>query len=981
MVYEVKSPPEVQENYNKLTSDEGDYFYWNKKKFGKIEIGDPVFVVNPTKNEVLFTRREGAFIEVDYNPDDNATTIPDRDQIYIIKGKWDDFVRLRILSKRELAGGAGWNNLGNSETTYLLGPNSNSEVAPNNLRRVRFLRKLFADDLAAAELLDDCIKELQQAVGMGASISTEPASTEKVDPDELFAVLQRYEAETILFQSSDKGALYSVEADGPKFIVNRLNAIDPVTVSPQTYINHIRRLRERRGRMGFSDFDNTKAISNCLLQSRILALSADRKEIVDVSDGGNRIDLLCEIFKNLNVDRSREEPKLYKPAMLFCVIDAIEHGELLENRIPFDWIAPRFIKKLAELGEQVGNEQAAQAFCHLKSDMIWLHAVADPHNPMKDGREGPAAAREKVKYALIKETFWECLQDSANRDRALATLQEHWFGAASLPQFWWVNQGGIYKREVEGEYLWAPKKDKAGNSRFYWDNVRLARKGDIVFNYADGEIRAISHVVGEAVDSDSAEESDPWQKSGSRVELECHILKNPIQLSAIGKPLAEMSEGKYQVINKNYEPNQGYLFRLSEEAVRTIISHLKEEDMPEKLLSILPDPQDLTLPSTLDDSFIPAVTSAIKGSGFIFEEKFLQRFLFSLLAKPFVILTGTSGTGKTQLAMKFAQWLVGKDGYELVPVGADWTDNRQVLGQYNPFDKAFVSTRILDILLRAESDPMRPYFLILDEMNLSHVERYFADFLSGIESGDSISLHRNGTDVKTTERVAVPEQIKIPNNLFIVGTVNIDETTYMFSPKVLDRANVLEFSIKTDGFKQFFDNGAGMLEIPFGGGRSYALAFLEHATKIRFGDLGRSEIQADQATIQEILLDLFSLLENTGMEFAFRTASEIDRYCRAAHSLTRLDSWDLATVLDAQILQKILPKLHGSRRRIEPLLAGLCEYCKNADREAAGKLLSKFSEGIQPIAKDGDAKFLMSYRKLVRMIHAVQRDQFVSFIQ
>ncbi|MDA7598182.1 AAA family ATPase, partial [bacterium] len=575
-------------------------------------------------------------------------------------------------------------------------------------------------------------------------------------------------------------------------------------------------------------FNGTAAIRNCVLQASSLALSADRKEIVDVSDPEKRIELFCEILEHLKVDRSREEPKLYKPAMLACVVEAIEQEELSENKIPFDWIAPRFIKQMAALGEEVGNEQAAQAFCHLKGDMIWLHAVINSQDPMKDGREGPSAAREKVKYALIKDTFWECLQDPKNRHRARNTLHEQWFSA-----------------------------DR----------------------------------------------------------------------------------------------------------------------------SILPNPQDQTSSSTLDDSFIPAVTSAIKGSGLIFEEAFLQRFLFSLLAKPFVILTGTSGTGKTQLALKFAQWLVGENGYELVPVGADWTDNRQVLGQYNPFDKVFVSTRVLDILLRADSDPARPYFLILDEMNLSHVERYFADFLSGIESGDSISLHRNGSDVKTAKGVAVPEEIKIPDNLFIVGTVNIDETTYMFSPKVLDRANVLEFSITKDGFTQFFDNAVGKLEIPSGGGSIHALGFLAHAKKIRFDDLGRSEMEAYQSEIRKTLLELFSLLEETGMEFAFRAASEIDRYCRAAFSLTQSDSRNLRPVLDAQILQKILPKLHGSRRRIEPLLAGLCEYCAYADREAAAKLMGKYGEGIQPLSEDGDAKFLLSYRKLVRMIRAVRRDQFVSFIQ
>jgi len=536
-----------------------------------------------------------------------------------------------------------------------------------------------------------------------------------------------------------------------------------------------------------------------------------------------------------------------------------------------------------------------------------------------------------------------------------------------------VGIGGDFLGDVDAVY-------GGLNTPFHWKNVQSVREGDVVFNYADGEVRALSLATTLPFESDKGVEGGQWEHGGWRVDLLCHQLSNPVDLQDIGLRLASLGD-EYSPINHSGGVNQGYLFRLSEEAVQIILSHLKGENMPDEIQSILPPPQDLTPAPTLDDSFIPVVTSAIKDSGLIFEEEFLQRFLFSLLAKPFVILTGTSGTGKTQLALKFAQWLVGEEGYELVPVGADWTDNRQVLGQYNPFDKAFVSTRVLDILLQANSDPARPYFLILDEMNLSHVERYFADFLSGIESGDSISLHRNGDDVKTAKGVTVPEQIKIPNNLFIVGTVNIDETTYMFSPKALDRANVLDFSITSKGFTQFFDNAIGKLVIPSEGGIVYAPGFLEHATRIRADDLGRLEMQDYETEMRKVLLDLFSLLEETGMEFAFRTASEIDRYCRAAFSLNQSDSRNLEPVMDAQILQKVLPKLHGSRRRIEPLLAGLCEYCANADRETAEKLMGKFSEGLQAPLEDGDAKFSLSYRKLVRMIHAVRRDQFVSFIQ
>lgn len=101
-----------------------------------------------------------------------------------------------------------------------------------------------------------------------------------------------------------------------------------------------------------------------------------------------------------------------------------------------------------------------------------------------------------------------------------------------------------------------------------------------------------------------------------------------------------------------------------------------------------------------------------------------------------------------------------------------------------------------------------PYFIMLDEMNLAHVEYYFADFLSILESGryengftrDSVKLHN---EERVEKEQGIPKEIKIPPNIYIIETVNIDETTYMFSPKVLDRAFAIEFhDIDLDGYSK-----------------------------------------------------------------------------------------------------------------------------------------------------------------------------------
>ena len=150
--------------------------------------------------------------------------------------------------------------------------------------------------------------------------------------------------------------------------------------------------------------------------------------------------------------------------------------------------------------------------------------------------------------------------------------------------------------------------------------------------------------------------------------------------------------------------------------------------------------------------------------------------------------------------------------YEVVPVRPDWVDNRGLLGYLNPLTNEYSTTPFLNLLLRAHAEEERaeaagedphPFFVILDEMNLARVEHYFSDFLSALESGEAIPLYEEEA-VESGESAAalgVPRELKVPGNVLFTGTVNVDETTYMFSPKVLDRAFTIEFDqVDLEGF-------------------------------------------------------------------------------------------------------------------------------------------------------------------------------------
>ena len=231
----------------------------------------------------------------------------------------------------------------------------------------------------------------------------------------------------------------------------------------------------------------------------------------------------------------------------------------------------------------------------------------------------------------------------------------------------------------------------------------------------------------------------------------------------------------------------------------------------------------------------------------------------------------------------------------------------------------------------------------------------------------------------------MPQALAFPENLFVIGTVNVDETTYMFSPKVLDRANVIEFRIGSEQAKtflsqqrKFVDDTAPAIAAP--------LAFLDLSRRGRGlaePVLGSPDISLLEEC-RESLQGFFDLLHSARLEFAFRTIDEITRYIQVDFEFAQnKEAWALERCLDAQVLQKILPKLHGSRRRLEAILIALATYCEKRDLDAAKKLLQREAElsSYPPATPQGEVAFPLSHTKLIEMIEAVRRDQFVSFIQ
>lgn len=526
---------------------------------------------------------------------------------------------------------------------------------------------------------------------------------------------------------------------------------------------------------------------------------------------------------------------------------------------------------------------------------------------------------------------------------------------------WWVNQGATYPKERDGGFLWAPMLNKAGRPQYHWDTMDEVREGDVVLHYSNGSLRAVSHVTAAARPAPNPLDDQAWEAEGRLVESQYQELNEPVALAAIDEG-ARIKQGSPFTAAGSVQ--QVYLVRLHEDFVNELAQRFPE------LTPHLPSAPDAALPTpTPSEAPMPAelfrdFAAAVEGSGLRFPagSNLVRSFLSSLLAKPFAILTGLAGSGKTQLAMRLGEWFGtdehGRHRHVVVPVRPDWTGPESIFGYEDALRTSTSGAPVwfvpeaFEFVLRAANDPEHPYLLILDEMNLAHVERYFSDFLSGIESRRPVlpALVLDENSRQWVLRDVEAQRLELPRNLFVVGTVNVDETTYMFSPKVLDRAFTFEFRVTSEELD-------AELQRPIAAQAGKDQRVRAFASLAESDDWQREHPHPGRDEIVSTLREAHTILARANQEFGHRTLYEILRFC-AFYAAT--GDTDVHAALDLAMMQKILPKVHGSRRRVEPVL----------------NELNSLALGAGPAAR-----LPVTHSKIIRMIESVRANQFVSFAE
>jgi hypothetical protein len=339
---------------------------------------------------------------------------------------------------------------------------------------------------------------------------------------------------------------------------------------------------------------------------------------------------------------------------------------------------------------------------------------------------------------------------------------------------------------------------------------------------------------------------------------------------------------------------------------------------------------------------IEVIIERIRAHGLTLSEQIIRAYHVALRTRPLIILTGISGAGKTRLTRLYADALIGErlapgqenERYLLVAVQPDWHSARDLLGYYNAITGKYHPTPFLRFLQRAAADPTARCFVCLDEMNLARPEYYLAPILSAMETDDRmIDLGAPGPTVETVTGDVLTNPFRLPPNVVIAGTVNVDESAHTLSDKLLDRANVIELTdVDLEGFRAAYP---GVIN----------------------------------DAIWSVIVQVHGSVARAGQPFGYRVLSEMLRYIEQSQGILTPQQ-----ALDLQIKQKVLPKLRGDDTpRLRRALTELLELLLGAPQNAWKRAAQVAPETIAA------APFPESAEKVRRMLERLDADGFTDF--
>lgn len=419
---------------------------------------------------------------------------------------------------------------------------------------------------------------------------------------------------------------------------------------------------------------------------------------------------------------------------------------------------------------------------------------------------------------------------------------------------------------------------------------------------------------------------------------------------------------------------------------------------------------EFTTPNSIkSDSFLGSnlqqVSFGVQGTEYVLS------YLTALRTKPFMLLAGISGTGKSRIVRKLAQatttqeynneedrWMDNRpENFELIQVKPNWHNSMDVVGFYSNISKKYEFTPFVEFIVKAWQHKDTPYFLCLDEMNLAPVEEYFAEFLSAIESRSTDENNEYITDpiikpFKDFGKDACEEMLKhllgearhteanplaiqfeekgltLPPNLMVMGTVNMDETTFSFSRKVLDRAMSVEMNVVD--YDKFLSGESEQFPL---------LTDINELLVKRPQQASEVKDKVDSNKIISYLKDVNDLLEGTPFKLGYRAANEAMLYVAANRDFAG-DKFSIGNALDDFTMMKILSRIEGDDNRLaieenDPRLTSVGADSITDTGEDRINLLNC----LRAIVRKHIGSNTETEKKINSMYRTLEREHFVSY--
>ncbi|MGD6780081.1 McrB family protein [Sutcliffiella horikoshii] len=335
-----------------------------------------------------------------------------------------------------------------------------------------------------------------------------------------------------------------------------------------------------------------------------------------------------------------------------------------------------------------------------------------------------------------------------------------------------------------------------------------------------------------------------------------------------------------------------------------------------------------------EQEFLELLYSHTQDAGLIYRKENLINFHTSMKSSSLVILSGMSGTGKTKLVELYSQSL-GLKGEQLtvIPVSPSWTSDSDLIGYADTLNMVYRpgDSGLINALRKAEDDKDKLYIICFDEMNLARVEHYFSQFLSILEMDHGkrvLRLFNDDLESRLYNSAQYPPTIVIRENVLFVGTVNMDESTYHFSDKVLDRANVWSLDVMPfTEMKQLPEKKKGMVA---------RADEVDYDTFESFQYKNRSiSLHDDELAL---LWEVHQMMQNVNKQVGVgpRIVMQIDQYLGnlpVQEYILREDAFDL------QVVQRVLTKVRGSEDQLRELLG---RYNREKDTVEGSLLIRLF---------------------------------------